>query len=339
MKHKQIILFCLILIAALLQTGCSLPSDHSVLQQAQGFDQGIKNAEFQDPKINGYLQQIGSRIIAAAKLSHDAKWGPPIHFQGTEDQWMFGKIQFHLVNSKTINAFTTGGEHVYVYNELFQMCKNEDELAAVMAHEFAHIYCRHVHRGERRQNGIMAGAVGMGALGLLVGGRDNGLAYAQEAASLGMYGGRFIGMGFTRDDEAEADTVGFHFYCLSGWDPNRFGDFFQSMIDRGFDKTPAMQSDHPTLASRVKIARERAAAMPELGKNPQLLRKPNIVPDRDFRSYLQHAQYVAASTPNDKSIAKTALMLRAIPRSCLTPINAQDQVDAQQELLRQAKSK
>ena len=219
------------------------------------------------------------------------------------------------------------------------MCKNEDELAAVMAHEFAHIYCRHVHKGERRQQGVLAGAIGMGALGLLVGGRENGVEYAQQAAAVGMYGGKFIGMGFTRDDEAEADTVGFHFYCMAGWDPNRFGDFFQTMIDKGFDKTPAAQSDHPSLASRVQIARKRAATMPELGAHPQAFRRPNIVPDADFRGYLQHAQVTSRSTPDDKSIAKTALMLRAIPRSCLTPINAQDQQDAQQELLKEAKKK
>ena len=43
-------------------------------------------------------------------------------------------------NSKTINAFTTGGHYVYIYDALFQMCKNEDELAAVMAHEYGHIH-------------------------------------------------------------------------------------------------------------------------------------------------------------------------------------------------------
>ena len=47
-------------------------------------------------------------------------------------------MRFHLVGSETVNAFDTGGGHIYVYNGLFQLCQNEDELAAVMAHEFAH---------------------------------------------------------------------------------------------------------------------------------------------------------------------------------------------------------
>jgi predicted Zn-dependent protease len=53
--------------------------------------------------------------------------------------------------------------------------------------------------------------------------------------------GQFIGMGYTRKDEAQADELGFDFYSRAGWDPYRFGDFFQHMIDKGYDKTPEME--------------------------------------------------------------------------------------------------
>ena len=59
--------------------------------------------------------------------------GPKSHFTDEDRDWMFSKkMEFHFVNSKTLNAFTTGGEHMYIYNELFKQCKSEDELAAVM---------------------------------------------------------------------------------------------------------------------------------------------------------------------------------------------------------------
>ena len=45
-------------------------------------------------------------------------------------------------------------------------------------------------------------------------------------------------MGYTRGDEAQADELGFAFYTRAGWDPNHFADFFQQMIDLGYDKTP-----------------------------------------------------------------------------------------------------
>ncbi len=113
-------LILLSLIGLIAFSGCTAVSDKSVIQQAQGFDEGIKAAEIKDPDVNAYFQRIGARIIAAARESDRAKWGPPTHFNSSEPQdWMFKGIQFHLVNSKTLNAFTTGGEHVYIYNELF----------------------------------------------------------------------------------------------------------------------------------------------------------------------------------------------------------------------------
>ena len=168
-------------------------------------------------------------------------------------------MYFHLVNSKTLNAFTTGGHHVYVYNALFQMCKTEDELAAVMSHEFAHIYCRHVQQGNNRQTFITGVGYAAAGAGYVAGGQQNGSAYASTASNDTLKAAQFVGMKYTRTDEAEADEWGFQFYCRAGWDPNQFRTFFQRMVDAGYDKTPAIQSDHPTLASRVKLADQRAA--------------------------------------------------------------------------------
>src|SRR2546421_12319976 len=100
----------------------------------------------------------------------------------------------------------------------------------------------------------MAAALAAGGAGYLAGGSQNGAAYASTAAGGAAAVGGFFNMGFTRDDEAQADETGFHFYYLSGWDPRHFGDFFQVMVDKGYDKTPEMMSDHPSLANRVKKA-------------------------------------------------------------------------------------
>ena len=151
--------------------------------------------------------------------------------------------------------------------------------------------------------------------------------------------GNFAGMRFTRGDEAEADRCGFHFYCLAGWDPDKFGDFFQAMIDKGYDVKSDVTSDHPTLASRVKIARERAQSLPELPKPVSQLRRPPVATAAEFRRHQADAVRVAKNTPDDKSLAKTQQLLAAIPRSCLTPVDPPDQEQARQELLRDLKAK
>src|SRR5262249_4082585 len=152
-------------------------------------------------------------------------------------------------------AFTTGGEHMYIYSELFEQCRSEDELAAVMSHEFAHVYSRHVQKGMNRQMEIMGASVAAGAAGYAVGGSDKGAEYAGMSAGAAQAVGQFVGMNYTRKDEAQADEFGFDFYVRAGWDPKKFGDFFQYMIDKGYDKGPEMLSDHPSLKSRVDLAR------------------------------------------------------------------------------------
>lgn len=143
-----------------------------------------------------------------------------------DSQWMFSqKMQFHFVNSKTLNAFTTGGEHMYVYTELFQKTRNENELATVMAHEFAHVYGRHVQKGMNRQYGVLLATVGAGAAGYALGDKSNRETYAGLAAGGAMLAGQLLNAGFTRGDEAEADEMGFEFYIRAGYDPDHFGDF------------------------------------------------------------------------------------------------------------------
>ena len=239
---------------------------------------------------------------------------------------MFQDLHWELVNSKTINAFTTGGHYVYIYNALFQMCKNEDELAAVMAHEYGHIYCRHVQKGTGRQEALAMVSLAATGAGYVYGGQANGAQYAQAASSLTQAGGGFIDMGFTRGDEAQADEYGLRFYTRAGWPPEHFADFFKDMIAAGYDKTPAIASDHPTLASRVEAAEKRVKAL-DPARVAQL-RKDNIATQEQFNQYKRAAVGASQGMPDDQKVLQAKNLLQALPRSCWVPYVPDDQKEA-----------
>jgi predicted Zn-dependent protease len=311
--------------------GCQV-TDRQVIEQADQAHTSLKPAVMTDPELSDYIQRVGDRIIQAAQEADRAKVGPEAHFKDPDRDWMFShKMQFHFVNSKTINAFTTGGEHMYVYTALLQACEDENDLAAVMSHEFAHVYCRHVQSGTQRQYGIVGAALAAAGAGALVGGKENASTYSQLAGGAVGALGQVAGATFTRKDEAEADKYGFYFYTHAGWDPNRFGHFFQTMIDKGMDKGVAFLSDHPTLASRVETARQRAK---ELGPDAERWARPPVASPEEFRRLQQRAQSLARSMPDDKSLAQTQELLQALPRSCLTPAVQEDQVRARDDLKR-----
>src|SRR5262245_42347795 len=114
-------LLLLVLLPGLL-VGCA--SDRQVMAQADQVHTTLKPAVITDPELSNYIQQVGDRIIEVAKERNAQR----ADSKGEDNAWMFSKdMKFHFVNSKTLNAFTTGGEHMYIYTELFEQCKSEDE--------------------------------------------------------------------------------------------------------------------------------------------------------------------------------------------------------------------
>jgi predicted Zn-dependent protease len=314
---------------------CGCATDRQVIQQAEDTHVDLEPAVVKDAQISGYLQSIGARIVAAAKEADLEHQGPHSHFEKSEDNsWMFSNGEFHLVNSKTLNAFTTGGSHMYIYSQLMQQCHTEDELAAVMAHEYAHVYSRHVQKGMNRQYTALGVSAGAGLVGLAVGGKEHGEEYGKTALVSTATVSQFLNLGYTRGDEAEADQWGFHFYSHAGWDPARFGDFFQQLIDKGLDKTPEAMSDHPSLSSRVEAAKERAAKLPPEAAG---WRKPPVAGSSEFASLKARAEKIGSSMPTSEQLAKAQTLLSAVP-SCVTSVDQPDQKQAQERLARALQS-
>lgn len=324
--HRFNIAACLFLLLTLL-TGCA--SDNQVRSLAEGAHADLKPAVITDPELAGYIQEVGMRVVEAARQMSAAGYGPPAHTDADDNAWMFQNARFHLVNSPTLNAFTTGGVHMYIYTELLLASKTEDELAAVVAHEFAHIYGRHVHKGIDRQMAIAGVGIGASVAGAVA--SDN--QYAGLLAGLAGSSAAVVGMGYGRNDEREADALGFDFFVRAGWDPNQFAGFFQTMIDKGLDGGASLTSSHPALSERVATAKKRAANLPASAAQ---WRRPPVADAARFAQIKARIREVAKSMPPDKSLEKARLMLASFS-SCVSPENSQPEQVKVRELLYQQK--
>src|SRR5215208_457203 len=91
----------------LLNGGCA--SDKAVISQANQFHTGLQKAVMNDPTLDNYINDVGQRVVATAKQL-DEKGYKPKSKEGEDNSWMFSdRMKFYFVNSKTLNAFTTGG--------------------------------------------------------------------------------------------------------------------------------------------------------------------------------------------------------------------------------------
>ncbi len=105
----------------------------------------------------------------------------------------------YLVETTEINAFALPGGQIFFTTALMDFMETEDQLAFIMAHEVAHIVCRHGAEQIERQ------ALAIGAIESLAG--DEMTAEAIYLA----YGDSIVNalqlLVYSRDDEREADLV------------------------------------------------------------------------------------------------------------------------------------
>jgi predicted Zn-dependent protease len=190
----------------------------------------VENAELQT-----YVQQIG-RGEAAASERPTLPW------------------EFHVVDDPSPNAFALPGGFIYVTRGMLSLMMSEAELAGVLGHEIGHVTARHSVNQISKQQLAQLG-LGLGSV------------FLPEAAPLGSLVGsglELLFLKYGRDDEREADVLGFEYMRKRGYDVREFDDVFAA-LDRIGDKErgalPAWLSTHPAPAERVKNAEARAAAV------------------------------------------------------------------------------
>ena len=156
------------------------------------------------------------------------------------------------------NAFALPGGKVGVNTGIFTVAKNQDQLAAVIAHEIGHVISRHHDERITRQMGAQTG---LGILGALIGSR-----YGQGAANtVGQVGGAaaqgLILLPNNRTQETEADVVGQQLMARAGFDPRQAVNLWQNMAAASSSRAPEFLSTHPDPQSRLSELQARAGGL------------------------------------------------------------------------------
>lgn len=140
--------------------------------------------------------------------------------------------------SEDVNAFALPGGKIGVFTGLLKVATTQDQLAAVVGHEVAHVLAR--HSAERASanipaqvGGVVAGAYGLGQL------------YGMGVSAL------FLNP-YSRGHESEADLLGLDLMALAGFDPRAAVTLWQNMSKAGGAKPPEILSTHPSDETRMR---------------------------------------------------------------------------------------
>jgi beta-barrel assembly-enhancing protease len=182
----------------------------------------------EDPLISEYINRIGQNLVR----NSDAR--VPFTFQ--------------VIEGNSPNAFALPGGYVFVYTALIKIADEEDELAAAMAHEIAHVAARHMTKQATKSQ--IAGIAGI-PVGVILGGGIGG-AVARQGINAGLPAAFLT---FTRKDESEADYLGVQYLYAAGYDPNGAISIFEKLESLERKQPGAVArifSTHPMDATRIQ---------------------------------------------------------------------------------------
>lgn len=255
-----------------------------------------------DPLLNDYIGNLIFRVASASELSQL-------------------NLQWVIINNNEINAFAAPGGIVGVNAGLFLYAESEDELAAVLAHELAHLSQRHFARqlDNNKRNRWSLGAGLLASLALIsTGGLDSGMAalLTTQAANLQSQ------LAFSRQNEQEADRVGMQTLVMANFDPVAMPRFFERMqknSEYNGNAPPDYILTHPVTESRISDSLNRATSFPQHTKTDvlefNLMRariKASVTEDK-----LENVRYFQALLQKEQNPQKIAAHRYGLSRALL----------------------
>ena len=205
--------------------------------------------EEEEVKIGGNLAGL---ILGAAPLVQNpaeqhyvnavGRW-LSLHCERPGLPWKFG-----VIDSSDVNAFSAPGGYVLISQGLFDRLRNESELAAVLAHEIAHVVRKHHIKALQHSMGNAL----FGDVGRTVAGGQGGVT-GQLTSGL-INGGRNMFMrGLDKEDEFEADRMSVVIASRSGYSPYGMVGVLQTLSAAPAQGAFALMfATHPPAADRIE---------------------------------------------------------------------------------------
>ena len=185
---------------------------------------------YRDPGTLARVQKIGQDISRFATRPYPYK--------------------FTVLDSDEVNAFALPGGHIYIFRGLLDMVLNDDQVAAIIAHEITHIEAQHFAQVyERMKRKEIFYNVAILATG--------GAAYRpiQILTYLDAY---VFEPKYSRDNETECDMSSVQMLINSGRNPHEFAELFKIWEKEKMDTNwlPGWMSSHPDFITRIRNIEE-----------------------------------------------------------------------------------
>jgi predicted Zn-dependent protease len=200
----------------------------------------------EDTEVISFVNKVGQDIVEHLRVHHF-----PYHF--------------YVVDSSALNAFAAPAGHVFMNRGLIEIMDGEGELAAILAHEIAHVQSRHIAERMARAQKLSLAALGGMLAGVFLGG-DTGaavIAGSQAGATSAM-------LSYSRQNEEESDRKGLRYLESAGYQGVDFVNIMRKMGQESWKAgghIPSYLSTHPGVPERVAYLATTVETRPRTSKN------------------------------------------------------------------------
>jgi len=163
-----------------------------------------------DPLLSEWVNNMGQTLVAHSHRQHI-----PYSFQ--------------VIDTDMVNAFAAPGGFIFVSRGMIRLCRTEDDLAAVLAHEVGHVQCMHGLKAIKSSRLTSALTILAAEGAKTFGGKD--LAELTEAfeGSISDITSTMMNSGYARSAEREADRAALTIMKRVGYDPNGLVSMLKEM--------------------------------------------------------------------------------------------------------------
>jgi len=183
---------------------------------------------YPDPELAAYVTDLGTRIARAA---------------GDRGQWTF-----RVLDDPTAQAFVNLGRIVYVNRGAIAAMRDEAELAALLAHEIAHLLAAH----ERET-------------------------FAEASRGVTRWGDEHaLAVRYARDDEIQADELAVKFVAAAGYDVTAVERMLRALGALAPRSGGTEESRHPAWTERIARVQAMAARLPHGGARNAAALRPHL---------------------------------------------------------------
>jgi predicted Zn-dependent protease len=218
--------------------------DQELLSEIKLLDERFEKegAVYHNTQLDAYLNRVGTAVVADKKLEN-VEW------------------KFRALRDPVPNAFALPNGSIYINTGLLALLDDENQLAAVIAHEITHVSGRHTYLRNRSLRKKVLAINILNTIGNWnpIGG-PAGLAISL-IATVSPFMLAISVLGYSREQEKEADLEGLKAATAAGFVPEGMPNSFKAMQkDIEGEQLNSFYSDHPKLQERVNYTSSSISA-------------------------------------------------------------------------------